>query len=481
MLFRPYKKKWYTLGWQGVIPKNREKLAKEIGHMVGNKLISKDSIKEAIFDKKFQIILEKTIHNELKDLFNKELGSLEKVLSNFGIDTKKIAYKLTDYLINNEEITCAINNNINLLINDRLKKLSEKRISDYPKLLETTSKVLNELFSKYIITDELIDQISTYIDDTILSGRSLKELIKIDLDETLSNISNSITHKLIETLYDVLQKDEVKRKIEEKIEDFKKDYFSKGFFSHLKLTAINLILSDETIHEIVENEFPEILNNIKENTELKEKIKMALLEYMNKTLKKPVYEYVEKIGFDKFYEYRAKINHKLKAYIHSENFNKKISQILSKNLEDLGNKTFGEFFNIVLKNDSAEDHYNLSIDTIAFLKNEENKKNIASLFYNILSSVKVDNLYYNITDQTFERIVENIKEAINSIIDKNIIDAFDAIDIAKIIRDKINSLPLSGVENLLFSFMKEEFAWINILGFILGFIIGLVEVILFIW
>jgi len=29
MLFRPYKKKWYTLGWQGVIPKNREKLAKK--------------------------------------------------------------------------------------------------------------------------------------------------------------------------------------------------------------------------------------------------------------------------------------------------------------------------------------------------------------------------------------------------------------------------------------------------------------------
>jgi uncharacterized membrane protein YheB (UPF0754 family) len=250
-----------------------------------------------------------------------------------------------------------------------------------------------------------------------------------------------------------------------------------------KLTAINIILSDETIHEIIENEFPEVLDNIKKNSELKGKINAALIEYMNKTLKKPLHEYIENIGFDKFYEYRAKVNHRLKAYIHSENFNIKISQIINKNLQDLGDKKFEELFDILNKNDAdlIGKSYQMSIDVLTFMNNEEGKKNIELLFYNILSSVNVNNMYSNITEQTFDKIVINIKEAINSIIDKNIIDAFDAIDIAKIITNKINSLPLAGVENLLFSFMKDEFAWINILGFILGFIIGLIEVILLIW
>jgi uncharacterized membrane protein YheB (UPF0754 family) len=481
MLFRPYTKKWYTLGWQGVIPKNRGKLAKEIGLMVGNKLISNESIKEALFENKFQLVLEKTIHNELKNLLDRELGSLETILTSFGIDTKKIAQKLADYLISSDEFTHTINNNVNLIINDGLKKLSEKKISDYPNLLESLSKVINEIFSNYIIKDELIDHISSNIDDIILSGKSIKELIKIDLDETLQNISNSITNKLIDTLYDVLQKDEVKKKILRKIEDFKNNYFKKGFFNQLKLTAINIILSDETINEIIENEFPKLVNAIKENPELKEKINTSLLEYINKTLRRPIYEYIEKIGFDKFYEYRAKVNHRLKAYIHSENFNIMISQMINSNIEKLSEKEIGEFLNIIKSTDNVENPYNLSIDVPSFIKNSNNKGNIELLLYSLLSSVKLNNLYSNITDKTFEKIITNIKEAINNIIDKNIVDAFNAINISKIISNKINSLPLSGVENLLFSFMKNEFAWINILGFILGFIIGSVEVIILLW
>ena len=481
MLFRPYTKKWYTLGWQGVIPKNRGKLAKEIGLMVGNKLISNESIKEALFENKFQLVLEKTIHNELKNLLDRELGSLETILTSFGIDTKKIAQKLADYLISSDEFTHTINNNVNLIINDGLKKLSEKKISDYPNLLESLSKVINEIFSNYIIKDELIDHISSNIDDIILSGKSIKELIKIDLDETLQNISNSITNKLIDTLYDVLQKDEVKKKILRKIEDFKNNYFKKGFFNQLKLTAINIILSDETINEIIENEFPKLVNAIKENPELKEKINTSLLEYINKTLRRPIYEYIEKIGFDKFYEYRAKVNHRLKAYIHSENFNIMISQMINSNIEKLSEKEIGEFLNIIKSTDNVENPYNLSIDVPSFIKNSNNKGNIELLLYSLLSSVKLNNLYSNITDKTFEKIITNIKEAINNIIDKNIVDAFNAINISKIISNKINSLPLSGVENLLFSFMKNEFAWINILGFILGFMIGSVEVIILLW
>ena len=45
----------------------------------------------------------------------------------------------------------------------------------------------------------------------------------------------------------------------------------------------------------------------------------------------------------------------------------------------------------------------------------------------------------------------------------------------QIVKDKINALPLPEVENILFSFMKEHFKWINILGFFIGFVIGLVQ------
>ncbi len=36
-------------------------------------------------------------------------------------------------------------------------------------------------------------------------------------------------------------------------------------------------------------------------------------------------------------------------------------------------------------------------------------------------------------------------------------------------------MPFLEVENILFSFMKEHFKWINILGFFIGFVIGLTQ------
>ena len=38
MLFRPYKPKWYTLGWQGIVPKTRPMLADKIT-LFGNMIV----------------------------------------------------------------------------------------------------------------------------------------------------------------------------------------------------------------------------------------------------------------------------------------------------------------------------------------------------------------------------------------------------------------------------------------------------------
>ena len=73
------------------------------------------------------------------------------------------------------------------------------------------------------------------------------------------------------------------------------------------------------------------------------------------------------------------------------------------------------------------------------------------------------------------KISSIITEFIIKLIKGNLKYALNAINIEKIVKDKINALPLPEVENILFSFMKEHFKWINILGFFLGFLIGLIQ------
>ncbi len=47
-LFRPLKPRWYTLGWQGVIPKNRARLADNIAKVVGEDLLYREYLVEQI-------------------------------------------------------------------------------------------------------------------------------------------------------------------------------------------------------------------------------------------------------------------------------------------------------------------------------------------------------------------------------------------------------------------------------------------------
>ena len=47
-LFRPLEPHWYTLGWQGVIPKNRARLADNVATVVGEDLLYREYLVEQI-------------------------------------------------------------------------------------------------------------------------------------------------------------------------------------------------------------------------------------------------------------------------------------------------------------------------------------------------------------------------------------------------------------------------------------------------
>ena len=83
--------------------------------------------------------------------------------------------------------------------------------------------------------------------------------------------------------------------------------------------------------------------------------------------------------------------------------------------------------------------------------------------------------FINFVTQNAPKISSIMTELLIKLIKGNLKYALNAINIEKIVKDKINALPLPEVENMLFSFMKEHFKWINILGFFIGFIIGLIQ------
>ena len=104
----------------------------------------------------------------------------------------------------------------------------------------------------------------------------------------------------------------------------------------------------------------------------------------------------------------------------------------------------------------------------SFLKKKITEKfPVLSMFINddMIGQVK------GILLEEFIKILPNLKK-------KMIENAFAKIDARNMIKEKVMNFSLDELENLLFSLLKKEFRFIEISGGVLGFFIGIIQLLL---
>ncbi len=77
-----------------------------------------------------------------------------------------------------------------------------------------------------------------------------------------------------------------------------------------------------------------------------------------------------------------------------------------------------------------------------------------------------------------EMLLEELVRILPSLRDKMMENAFAKIDTKKMIEDKVMNFSLNELEDLLFSLLKKEFRFIEISGGVLGFLIGMFQLLL---
>ena len=75
-------------------------------------------------------------------------------------------------------------------------------------------------------------------------------------------------------------------------------------------------------------------------------------------------------------------------------------------------------------------------------------------------------------------LISEFSEAVPDILDKMAEKMDSAVDIEKIVYEKVNNFSSDKLEEMLYSIMKKEFRFVEILGGILGFIIGIIQILL---
>ncbi len=472
MLFRPHKKRWYSFGWQGVIPRNRNKLAREIGRLVGNELIQEDDILRSIKNEHFQAILSEFIRKELRRFFvSSEEFYLGDLLKRFDLNLNDILDTIFDKLFKDPQQKIELQRGLEQLIQTIAKELSDKRLKDielnFGSIFE---KISNNLIKNGDWQKGIVNNLRERLYDGLYSGKSIADILPQSAKDKIFEISPIIAEKLIHFLRQLLNDPIIKIKITRKIIDWKNSYFGNSFFDQLKLGVLNVFLSEEKISELVENELPKVLNAIIEDKAMFDNVKNGLSEQINTLINKPLYYYVEFFGINNVHTLINKLMFDLEAYLRGENFSKFIIDFLSNSLEKYKDQPLKEISS------------NIGLDIHNFLKNIINlemiynkKSHIIEILANAVAKFSISSVFRDIKEETYEKIADKIKEEINLLLDRNIPEIVRNLNIPGIVEQRINSLNLYQVEGLLFSFMADQFQWINILGFILGFIFGMIQ------
>lgn len=468
MLFRPHKRGFYSFGWQGVIPRNRNKLAKEVGTLVGENLISEKEISIAINTDNFNLLLKNAVEKELKSFLSKEFGSLKSIFSAIGLDTKIIISKRIDRILENEP------EKIEIIFENLLKIVSQQKIKDFVDF-DKLSENIAEFIKNGKIQDKIASELFSYINNLILSGASLKRILPENVSNFILLSSENITLRILKYLENVSEDDNLKEKIIQKVIDIKNNSFKSGMFDQLKLGILNMFLNEDTIREVVNKRFPEIMKHISQDDEIKNKITEFVTEHIDKFINTPIYKFVEKFGMENFYHSMVKLELKMKNYFRSEAFVSKVASFTNDYRDDFEKLTFKGLFDRFKIDKSVSN----KVEFIRLLESDVLKNKIVDGIDNFIGNFEVSNIYSKIKEREFEKISGFLFIHIKDIISRNVTGIVSALNIKDIVEKKINSLDLYEVEDMLFSFMKDQFKWINILGFVLGFLFGIVQIVSF--
>ena len=439
MLFRPYEPKWYTLGWQGIVPKTRPKLAVKISEIVGQKLLAHDDFLYALENNDIKAKIHNIIAEKLKSLNSKDIHALIR-LSN-----------LEDKIIDNKEVINNVLNNAAVAVID----IFLNRKIDINSFREP---VFN-LVKNFNLEKAIDEQIEKTINSFLSENKALQDIIPQDILNRKNDLVEYLTITIMANIRKLGKNDMVKAVLAQKVVNFKDSMLSSATgMDILKAGFINLFLSNEKIEQIVENELPHITEDLSTNPVIYKNIYKTIEEEIDNLLKKPVSEIIVKLGFSD--------NHDIVLYIKNHfvtntNILEKVSALILDKLYQYSSLTVKEI--LVLLN--IDIYKFIKIDVMDIL-NAENYK---------LVKANMINKFTAFISSNYNKIADVITEIAIKLIKSNLKYALNAVNIEKIVKDKINALPLPEVENILFSFMKEHFKWINILGFFIGFVIGLAQ------
>ncbi|SEA37568.1 Uncharacterized membrane protein YheB, UPF0754 family [Desulfuromusa kysingii] len=498
MLFRPLRA-WRILGVRlpltpGIIPAKRGELAVKMGEMVGAHLLTADDVGRAFAKDSIQRELRLTVTEKLGSFLDRELGTVESLIPKhfrprFREITSLIQVKLAKLIFEyfqSEQFEQTLREYLQEQSNQFLARDLASFLT--PEHYQAAQNHVSAKYSAFFRSPKTASMVGGYVDrktgQLLATDLPLRKLLPDDLVElVLAQLEKELpplAEKFGGMLYDPTFRARLVNKGKLAIDSF---LDSLGGLAGLLSGFMDLNKIYDKIPEFLDKAGDEIADWLKEERTQQQLAKL-LRERADGLLDRSLASYVEKMPYEKIEGVRQFIKDQVVGTVQS---NKTVDTaiILTESAVDrLKDKPFSELLNQVLPENGLDfSRERIADKLLELIRSPQARETLERVLVeqsnHWLYQQPLGLLSARLPGDLRLELEAGICQLVEEMLKKEAPRLVDTLNIRRMVEEKVNSLDLLQVEDLLMGVMKEQFKYINLFGALLGFLIGFVNILAF--
>ncbi|WP_138204350.1 DUF445 family protein [Haloimpatiens lingqiaonensis] len=476
MLFRPYEEKRF-LGFKipftpGLIPKEKGRIAKSVGEAIGNHLLTKETMVKSLCSEKINKKLEQWVFNKIDSLKESE-NSLGNLVEEFSEGKQHELYKYLSVNLNNYILNSIRNEKSKNAMVKYIEEYIEESLNKSPKVL-TESSIYNKINEKLLcvaleyknegkIEEKLNSVFMEEIKNLEGSSKKIKDIIPQSAVNNLKVYMYNKKDNICAAIEEILNSEKAQIKVRDIIEEA----ISKNLNP-----MIAMFLNKESLYE----KAMVILNDFMEKEENKQEVIVLLGEIVDKILEKDVSDILVNSSEEGKEETIKVISRLISDKFVSEENVKSLENVFKDKINNNNNLR-----DIIIK---LNKKYSEDLNKLIHKKLDEFL--FGEVFCGKLLNI-IENFIKSVFDKPMKDIFKGREEAIkkysyaiaislyNRFIEREAESVIEALDIAAITEERINSFDVAFAEKIILEISSKELSAITWLGGLLGGIMGLVS------
>jgi len=497
MLFRPHKEK-RLFGVRvpftpGLIPSRRLEMAERMGRAVAKHLITEEAVSARIDTPEVRAKVKEIISERLEELLSRELGPIETLIpeqfrgewQGFTSEIRARVRAELERVLRQPETEEFIRGKLDARVEGWLMRPLGELLPE--ELLDELPSRVGDWLGRLVEGEEFEERVRSFLDEKIDSimqeDKPLRAYIPDGLKEAAYEKMAELMPLMLERLASVLEDEKLKKRIKIQLYELVDRLLAETFdeeslWDQFKfgLMEIFLISTDELKHMIdqsVEEAAPRFAQLLGKD-EVRLKVRHALLSSVDAFLEKRPSDF--KVDPQLLSELKGRIASAVTSAARSPRMREQLIALMQARLEHYKRRSLKEIFPKL----SAERlGPTLSHGLIRLLHDETT---IEALTEFICARIEewlarpIGRLRDHIPEEYVEKVQSWLSERALEVLKRETPKMVAAISIEKLVREKVNELPIAEVERLILAITSRQLRAITWFGALLGFIIGLIQV-----